>query len=71
MVVNDAPIAFSRMDDPEQKVDAKLVFVLGLNKPHAQLEMLQALMGIIQDDSLVNSLENAENFNQIHQLLSK
>ncbi|WP_368296625.1 PTS sugar transporter subunit IIA, partial [Lactiplantibacillus plantarum] len=71
VVVNDAPIAFSRMDDPEQKVDAKLVFVLGLNKPHAQLEMLQALMGIIQDDSLVNSLENAENFNQIHQLLSK
>ncbi|WP_158179054.1 PTS sugar transporter subunit IIA, partial [Lactiplantibacillus plantarum] len=47
VVVNDAPIAFSRMDDPEQKVDAKLVFVLGLNKPHAQLEMLQALMGII------------------------
>jgi galactitol PTS system EIIA component len=50
---------------------AKLVFVLGLNKPHAQLDMLQALMSIIQDDELVNSLENADNANQIHQLLSR
>ncbi|WP_338126300.1 PTS sugar transporter subunit IIA [Lactiplantibacillus argentoratensis] len=42
-----------------------------LNKPHAQLDMLQALMTIIQDDSLVSSLENADNANQVHQLLSK
>lgn len=70
VVINDEPIEFSRMDDPDQTVGAKLVFVLGLNKPHAQLDMLQALMGIIQDNELVNSLENAKDADQIHQLLS-
>ena len=70
VVINDEPIEFSRMDDPDQTVGAKLVFVLGLNKPHAQLDMLQALMGIIQDNELVNSLENANDADQIHQLLS-
>lgn len=71
VVVNDDPIKFSRMDDPDQQVDAKLVFVLGLNKPHAQLEMLQALMSVIQDDSLVGKLESATDKNQVHDLLSK
>lgn len=71
VIVNDDPVEFSRMDDPEQKVGAKLVFVLGLNKPHAQLDMLQALMSVIQDDSLVDRLEKVENADQVKQLLSK
>ncbi|MFC6165009.1 PTS sugar transporter subunit IIA [Lactiplantibacillus dongliensis] len=71
VVVNDAPVKFNRMDDPEQTVDAKLAFVLGLNKPHAQLEMLQALMAIIQDDSLVQQLEEVSTVEQVHNLLSK
>jgi len=71
VVVNDTPVKFSRMDDPEQTVDAKLAFVLGLNKPHAQLEMLQALMAIIQDDSLIQQLEEVSTTEQVHDLLSK
>lgn len=71
VIVNDEPIEFSRMDDPEQKVGAKLVFVLGLNKPHAQLDMLQALMAIIQDDKLIAQIENADTKESIHTLLSK
>lgn len=71
VVVNDDPVKFKRMDDPSQTVDAKLAFVLGLNKPHAQLEMLQALMTIIQDDSLVQKIESANTPEEIHTLLSK
>ncbi|WP_405076733.1 PTS sugar transporter subunit IIA (plasmid) [Ligilactobacillus acidipiscis] len=71
VVVNDDPVKFKRMDDPSQTVDAKLAFVLGLNKPHAQLEMLQALMTIIQDDSLVQKIESANAAEEIHTLLSK
>ena len=44
------------MDDPSQQVDVELVFVLGLNQPHTQLEMLQLLMGVIQDSSFVKQL---------------
>jgi len=45
------------------------VFVLGLNRPHAQLEMLQALMSIIQDASLVDKLEHANTNADIYDLL--
>ena len=58
------------MDDPNEEVNAKVVFVLGLNKPHAQLEMLQALMSIIQDDSLVSGIENAVNNSDVYKFLS-
>ncbi|VDG22607.1 PTS sugar transporter subunit IIA [Lactiplantibacillus mudanjiangensis] len=71
VVVNDEPVKFHRMDDPDQTVNAKLVFVLGLNKPHAQLEMLQSLMAIIQDDALVEKLENVDSISEVHKLLSK
>ncbi|CAM3194553.1 PTS sugar transporter subunit IIA [Lactiplantibacillus plajomi] len=70
VVVNDQPVNFKRMDDPSQEVGAKLAFVLGLNKPHAQLEMLQALMSIIQDDALVEKLENVDSVSTVHELLS-
>lgn len=52
----DNPVKFSRMDDPSRQVDVELVFVLGLNQPHTQLEMLQILMGVIQDSSFVKQL---------------
>ncbi|MFC6181358.1 PTS sugar transporter subunit IIA [Lactiplantibacillus daowaiensis] len=71
VIVNDDPVDFSRMDDPEQQVGAKLVFVLGLNQPHAQLDMLQALMAIIQDDALIAQIESADSKGTVHQLLSK
>ena len=69
VIVNESPIRFKRMDDPTQEVDDKLVFVLGLNRPHAQLEMLQALMSIIQDASLVDKLEHANTNADIYDLL--
>ncbi|MCT3276966.1 PTS sugar transporter subunit IIA [Lactiplantibacillus pentosus] len=70
VIVNNSPICFKRMDDPNEEVNAKVVFVLGLNKPHAQLEMLQALMSIIQDDSLVCGIENAVNNSDVYKFLS-
>jgi hypothetical protein len=38
------PVTFYSMEDNTQQVKAQIIFVLGLNQPHAQLEMLQSLM---------------------------
>lgn len=59
----EEPVKFSRMDDPTQQVDVDLVFILGLNQPHTQLEMLQCLMGVIQDKALVDQMKSCDNTN--------
>ncbi|WP_019795487.1 PTS sugar transporter subunit IIA [Streptococcus sobrinus] len=53
VVINQSPIPFKSMEDPSQLVQASLVFVLGLNQPHEQLEMLQSLMGLLQNEKLL------------------
>lgn len=56
VVVNREPVAFQSMEDISVTVPASLVFVLGLNQPHAQLEMLQSLMGLLQNEELLKEI---------------
>lgn len=53
VVVNQSPTISKSMEDPSQSVQASIVFVLGLNQPHKQLEMLQSLMGLLQNEKLL------------------
>lgn len=69
VVTNESGIPFKRMDDPETETDVKVAFALGLNQPHAQLDMLQALMATIQDNSVLDNLENASSKADIHNAL--
>ncbi|MBM7712037.1 PTS sugar transporter subunit IIA [Enterococcus xiangfangensis] len=50
------PVAFKSMEDNSKQVEAQIVFVLGLNQPHAQLEMLQSLMGLLQNETVLSEL---------------
>ena len=50
------PVSFYSMEDNNQQVKAQIVFVLGLNQPHAQLEMLQSLMGLLQNEAVLAEL---------------
>lgn len=59
VVVNKEPVEFKSMEDLNQSVAAKIVFVLGLNQPHAQLEMLQSLMGLLQNDDILKEIQAA------------
>lgn len=49
-------LVFNSMDDNNQQVKAQVVFVLGLNQPHAQLKMLQSLMKLIQNESILSKV---------------
>lgn len=50
------PVAFKSMEDNSKQVEAQIVFVLGLNQPHAKLEMLQSLMGLLQNEAVLSEL---------------
>lgn len=47
------PVAWHRMDDFEAETPVSLVVMLALNEAHAHLEMLQKVIGLVQDQELV------------------
>ncbi|WP_394405304.1 PTS sugar transporter subunit IIA [Streptococcus sp. 20-1249] len=65
IVINKEPVEFKSMEDIEQSVEASIVFVLGLNQPHAQLEMLQSLMGLLQNDEILTTLRQATSAEEV------
>lgn len=52
----EQPILFQRMDDKNKSTAVTIVFLLGLNQPHTQLNMLQTLMGLIQDENKLKTI---------------
>ncbi|KRN93504.1 PTS sugar transporter subunit IIA [Pediococcus stilesii] len=75
--VNKSQIAVARLKDPVhflqmgdgEDVSAKLIFMLALKEAHAQLEVLQKLVALIQDEEAVKSLLNLDDPHQITQKL--
>ncbi|WJP97285.1 PTS sugar transporter subunit IIA [Macrococcus bovicus] len=59
------PIKFRRMDDPSADTAVSIVFVLGLNEPHAQLEVLQDLMAKLQDQNFISDIHQATSIQKI------
>ena len=64
-------IELSSMEDQNEKVQVKLAFVLGLNQPHNQLQVLTELMSIIQNKELVEGLINSSNTEEVLEIVKK
>ena len=71
VVVNQEPVEFKSMEDINQSVPASIVFVLGLNQPHAQLEMLQSLMGLLQNDAVLKDIIAAASAQDVLTIVNK
>lgn len=69
IVVPEKPIKFKLMEDENQEEEMNLIFMLGLNKPHSQLEVLQELMGLIQTEGLVKQIVEAKDLIEIQNIL--
>ena len=55
------PVTFGSMGgDEDEKVEAKLVFLLAVKDPQAQIQMLRALMRAFENEEAMNSLLAAE-----------
>ena len=53
------------MVDPTESVGDKDRFLLALEEPHAQIEMLQEVAGVVQDTGILEALLSATDPKQV------
>ncbi|SHE50788.1 PTS sugar transporter subunit IIA [Alkalibacter saccharofermentans] len=63
------PIAFKRMDCPQEDVEVKIVVMLAVNRNEEQLKMLVKLMKIVQNSELMNKLSNSKDCQELEKLI--
>ena len=71
VITNKEPVQFTSMEDKNKKVNTDVIFILGLNQPHAQLEMLQSLMGLLQNETVLSELLLATTENELVTTIKK
>lgn len=69
IVIPQKHISFKSMENENQMVNANVIFILGLNKPHCQLTVLQQIMRTIQNKDYVNQLIKAKDHDEITQII--
>lgn len=52
------PVDFIIMGDDSNTVKVDLIFMLAMKEEHAQLELLQSLMGILQDEKALHFIKS-------------
>ena len=65
------PVTFQNMVSPDETVPCQLVFVMALDQPKAQIEMLQEIAGILQNPEVINRLMSAKDFEEVQATFSK
>ena len=63
------PVVFKNMVSPDETVEVQLVFVLALEQPKSQIEMLQEVAQVLQRPDVVAALMEARNLEQVHAAL--
>jgi PTS system galactitol-specific IIA component len=71
MATLTTPVNFQNMVMPEEAVPCRLVFVMALDQPKAQVEMLQEIAGILQDQVVIDQLMSANSFEDVRSVFSK
>jgi PTS system galactitol-specific IIA component len=70
MATLPAPVTFQNMVMPEEAVPCQLVFVLALDQPKAQIEMLQEIASVLQNPSIIQNLMSANDFEEVRTAFS-
>lgn len=53
------PVRFRSMDDPDERLDVRVVFALAIREKGAQIPMLQAVIGTLSDAARLERLAGA------------
>ncbi|EJM98848.1 PTS sugar transporter subunit IIA [Phyllobacterium sp. YR531] len=64
-----APVSFSNMEDPDEKLPVRLVFLMALNDKDKQVEMLQEIAGAIQSPETIDALIKSKSVEDVSRLL--
>jgi len=65
------PVHFRNMIDPSVMVPVRLVFLLALEQPKSQVEMLQQVATILQNPQVVEELVNAKDLEAVRRALAQ
>ena len=65
------PVDFVIMGDDTATVAVDRIFMLAMKKEHAQLELLQSLMGILQDEEALSFIKKAPTKEDIRKFVSE
>ncbi len=65
------PVPFQNMAVPAETVPVSLVFLLALEQPKAQIEMLQEIASVLQAPDVVTALMNAKTYDEVVAALNK
>ena len=70
MIVPKESVEFSMMGEPEHKLDVKLIMPLVIKDSGQQIELLKAMMHVIQDSDRLAKIRASRNKAEILDLLS-
>jgi PTS system galactitol-specific IIA component len=59
------PVIFQNMEMPSEGVSVSIVFLLALDEPHAQIEMLQEIAEVLQDPVTLQRLIKAKEIQDV------
>lgn len=65
------PVDFIVMGDDTETVPVKIVFMLAMDEAHSQLKLLQQLMQVFQDQSVLNELISTSDEKQIKYIMEE
>ncbi|HIY92636.1 PTS sugar transporter subunit IIA [Companilactobacillus sp. HBUAS56275] len=63
------PVDFHDMEDIKKTIPVQIVIMLAIGEPHGQVEMLQRVVGIIQDEKLRKDILNANTSEELLNLI--
>jgi PTS system galactitol-specific IIA component len=65
------PVAFGNMGEPGNLLEARIVFLLAMNEPHAQLDLLQNLVKTFQNPQVLENLLGTASPEEIESILQQ
>ena len=65
------PVEFKMMGSPEITLHPKILFMLAIAEAHAQIEMLQKLMGILQEEELLKACYACTTADEVYDLMAE
>jgi len=70
MATLSKPVDFQNMVSPTETVPVRLIFVLALEQPKAQIEMLQEVASVLQNKELVADVINQNSYEGIIEIFT-
>lgn len=65
------PVIFKDMGDANNEIEVSMIFMLALKDPDSQLTMLQKLIGLFQDKTLINRLKQCTEIEEFKMIMDK